>query len=66
MKAFWKLSDQLNGMSVDGFRDLIQDIVTRLQTQLELSKDVSNFVRMLPQISVSVGRLSMYERLAIA
>ena len=35
MKAFWKVSDQLNGMSVEGFKGLIQDIVTWQQHEVQ-------------------------------
>ena len=31
MRAFWKLSDQLNGMSVDAFKELVADLVAELQ-----------------------------------
>ena len=29
MKAFWKLSDQLNGLSVDRFKEMVQDMAAR-------------------------------------
>ena len=30
MKTFWKLSDELNGYSVNSFKDLVHDLVHRL------------------------------------
>lgn len=36
MKAFWKVSDQLNGMSVEGFKGLIQDIASRMDWYMNL------------------------------
>jgi len=37
MKAFWKVSDQLNGMSVEGFKGLVQDIASRMDWYMNLS-----------------------------
>lgn len=29
MKAFWKLSDQLHGLSVDRFKEMVEDMAAR-------------------------------------
>ncbi|CAK9108662.1 unnamed protein product [Durusdinium trenchii] len=36
MRAFWKLSDQLNGMSVDAFKELVADLASRIDWYMSL------------------------------